>query len=920
MRFFYMEEFVNSETEYFYNLYKKPTEHTKCNVNNEYTGNFFENFLRQHFTAEQIALLPEIRSTAQVVRQANLEALDVYKNICLQRKLAPAVPSPNISDERVYIHHVLTPPSAQLQAIAAAIAEIGGTRNVTLRSFAYTDEAVADLLRAASGRERRPTEISISECLLGERAMDAIFRHHADPAGMELESLSLVNCGIGQATSQLESHFAGFLATELPDLLTTEIPVSLPVFLFLRYSWSIKKLDISGNILSLSATKLLGWALIESGIERIVLDNCGLTNETILPIAQALGTRNKTVTELSIQENIKITDLGEFCRNVVNHNRLQHLKMQGVTIKDADAFVDMLMRSPNLVAVHAFGVIGDEESAKEVVARIYAANKVVVDFDVPDDSNEFVFYRVPQLPAFEKWRVAFESKPLTVDCFSNECHVCGGFVRHDFVYTTNHPRVMTVGLVSSFSPGNVLDLQRTSSGFIVSLLVPPGKHFYAFCINGDLTKLTVSRQDFFVRVEPGMTLSEELRLADFVNVIEGTNAANALGKARNANEYATEAAEGRLDESKTAMKRCLEKDMEIINFKEICSQKEEADVRKMIVARFNLLNEVFTIFAARHRNFPIIKQSNVARFFELCELVETETLSKKRSEDFSAYQGVLTRQEIQQIIDQTFSAFEDVQEEEVGLEFQQRILMELSKLRKEKLAKTIHRPVTRVRFIEILLRASVFVLAKVRQCKTLSEQFAYICDKMIEPIFVRPPLAPFSRAHLANSEIVKLLTRLVPDSTAQDDRSVFRQIFMRFAESQDSFIRLAHILRLQDKVFTTDDVRAVFALSKIPQVDGMALDNPRLSYPEFVEAFCRLALVYKFQKSQRAASGKSSKSDTSSLSVKSAAPTEKAGDRWRKAVVGAGEKGDKQIDILAKTIETFYDFTVAKMRSAINQV
>ncbi|KAF4650746.1 hypothetical protein FOZ61_011058 [Perkinsus olseni] len=150
---------------------------------------------------------------------------------------------------------------------------------------------------------------------------------------------------------------------------------------------------------------------------------------------------------------------------------------------------------------------------------------------------------------------------------------------------------------------------------------------------------------------------------------------------------------------------------------------------------------------------------------------------------------------------------------------------------------------TRTKLIESIIRLAI-VIGKTEEL-SVDKSFARFVDYYIEPkVLYATGLTPFPRRLVQSDEIEKVCI---------DYLQLIRRLHTRYGGCPEQFVALPQLLRLIGKNFTSKDARSIFILSK-----GPAVDNSRqsLTYGQFIEALCRLAVVLRNQRSSSAAAVK----------------------------------------------------------------
>jgi hypothetical protein len=160
------------------------------------------------------------------------------------------------------------------------------------------------------------------------------------------------------------------------------------------------------------------------------------------------------------------------------------------------------------------------------------------------------------------------------------------------------------------------------------------------------------------------------------------------------------------------------------------------------------------------------------------------------------------------------------------------------------------RKLSRANFIEILLLTAVFLAASNRS--NVKTEFVRFFDSVLLKRFSFDfhGIFPFDRTLLyTNEETAEVLSKIAAHGS--DEKALFHQVFSKH-RNFEGFAKLVSLMRIQDKFFTAEHIKAVFYLSKFPKVEED--ERQKLTYEEFVEGFSRLAIV-SYSKGRNCAAG-----------------------------------------------------------------
>jgi hypothetical protein len=452
-------------------------------------------------------------------------------------------------------------------------------------------------------------------------------------------------------------------------------------------------------------------------------------------------------------------------------------------------------------------------------------------------------------------------------------------------------------LRSSFADYTRVELQREQSAsckrvaFRCEVLVPPGSHNYIFeSVTPNCKKkiLLHARDQTSVDLTSITSKTPESQLLNLCKDYTYAGKINTLPTVKEADFQIPEHLEGEKKAKpevdpwaedpirQQALRECYEADLPMVHLDEICHIEEENEVKESIWEIYGHLYDTYSIYAGRS-SWPLIRQVDVYSFFEEAELLDRgpfaddgrqgtpsapsspdlrtkskeqpnpPALNQKTSVDQAADQGKapaeastatrsltsllaaashpLTTQDVQQMIVQTITRRKSqIRGDASWLTRRKLMVVQLTRE---------GAPINRVQFVEVLLRAAVALRGREPSTSAALKSFA---KNVLLRRIMQPPLSPFPRGLALQPCDVRdaLLAR----------RKSLREAYERFGSNEQSFQRLAQLLKLCDRMFTGKHVASIYALSRRPMKHPTATSSG-LSYDEFSEAVARLALIWQ---------------------------------------------------------------------------
>lgn len=269
-----------------------------------------------------------------------------------------------------------------------------------------------------------------------------------------------------------------------------------------------------------------------------------------------------------------------------------------------------------------------------------------------------------------------------------------------------------------------------------------------------------------------------------------------------------------------ALSDCFEEDVKIIYLKDVCHVDDEEAVKEALRSKYDLYYECYALFAGRSQ-WPFVRYVDMFSVFEEARVVD-RTGGRKRME-----KRRLHMQDIHVMITQTLANHNGgdpvtAPEAEGDRGPKKKIVPEGN-------------PLTRPQFCEVMLRAAI----SWGDDLSASAAITLFADEIVAGHLLQPPLAPFPRG----------LAQRPGDynDALQNSSRTLKEAWERFGYSSVAFQRLAQLVRLCDRSFTSKHVASIYTLAKVPVVDdrvSTAGDTRGLSYSEFLEAVSRLAMVW----------------------------------------------------------------------------
>ena len=850
----------------------------------------FQNILEKHFTHEEISMLPDCMTTSSGLEN-NLQGPQLYQIFCKKLGISPIVPPPTISTEKVHLSDAICSqfdvPSLHLRAISLAIEKLGGTRELVIGSESsfgpcLSDSAVSEVVKCSTGDYIKPKVLSIFGCFLGDNTLRAILEGPANRDLSILEALRIVSCGFKDGDDDQNGFSLFGQLLSLPSQLK-----------------SLKTLDLSGNIIRGTLSNLISLNLLSGALERLVLNNCDLDDMTNFNSALS---SNKLLKELSVKDNPKVS-LNPLLRSLALHPRMTHLdvssgfKPRSPICEEYDSIVTILENSLSLQCLHITA------RKSEMLMNLHrGAHSSDLSLELKEN---LVISRAPEFPEYLNWQIGGE------DDFEGRCWICERFKCHRFIFPSQDTRIESVDVIFDFTKKR-FPLKYDKGTWQGNILLPPKKHQFAFSINKTNQLVTSSAAPNEIVSSLFMDCLKEVNWVDLKGDVNEDSPADSHSQDRSGQGTIDRILQSRQE----AVTRCKQVEVEDINLRNICHFSEEVPIKQAVDDCWTILAEVFAIVSARKGSFPFLPQSAVEGVFSSVGLVLldlNDPLSEHRGSLINAdtgigllngipiiYRGTLTPSDIQMIVQevngesltQTACASSRQKSEDAVTDIMSRqkaIIAEMHRIRTERMGETSHKPLDRKKFIEVVLRAAIFVSSKLsltskNEGGSTASVFRFICETLCKGTYIKYPRTHLPYEIIANSSVFETtLNRLIPES--MERRSIFGAAFNRYGRSDDAFLRLVQLLKMQDRLFTAEDAKAVYALARIHTID---VPSRKLSYDEFIDAFIRLAAIHsQINESQHRRMARNS------------------------AVINTGE-------ILAKNLETFHALFNAKIRASQN--
>lgn len=469
------------------------------------------------------------------------------------------------------------------------------------------------------------------------------------------------------------------------------IPVALPLILHLaRPGCAIRRLDLSATALSLEMGRCLGWALMNSPMEALVLDKCCLNDQSLSCLTEGL-LQNSFLQELSLRCNSLSGAPGPvnaLIHTAGRHATLAHLDFSENPIhRDCIFELTALMQySCSVLAMHILGEgVGSKDSL--MVARACRSwveenmkRKVFCGDDVKEDSEEDTFgedeeelilCRARHVDELTDWRITSPimrtKKPQGTASYDKTevitappswmprgCWICKKCSTVRFRYVVpdrgegeeSGSRGSRLFLRSSFADYARVELQREQSSeckrvaFCCEVLVPPGSHNYVFeSVSPNRKKNLLLHARDQPSTEP-TTISDcsEYQLFELCKEYTYGGKVNMLAPVKDIDFHIPEHLEcepkvkqevdpwAENPKRQQALRECYEADLPMVHLDEICHIEEEDEVREAIWELYGQLYDTYSIYAGRSL-WPRIRQVDVYSFFEEADLLDRGPLA-----------------------------------------------------------------------------------------------------------------------------------------------------------------------------------------------------------------------------------------------------------------------------------------------------
>jgi len=273
-----------------------------------------------------------------------------------------------------------------------------------------------------------------------------------------------------------------------------------------------------------------------------------------------------------------------------------------------------------------------------------------------------------------------------------------------------------------------------------------------------------------------------------------------------------------------ALMDCFEEDIKIIYLKDVCHVDDEEAVKEALRSKYDLYYECYALFAGRSQ-WPFVRYVDMFSVFEEAHVVDRSGRRNKMEK------RRLHMQDVHVMITQTLAnhnggdAVMNTEAEGERGEGRGRIPKAVAD----------GNPVTRPQFFEVMLRAAL----SWGDDLSAGHAIKLFADEICSGVFLQPPLAPFPRG-------IALRPGEYSDAVLNSSKTL-KEAWERFGYSNVAFQRLAQLVRLCDRSFTSKHVASIYALAKVPVVNdrvSTAGETRGLTYSEFVEAVGRLAMVW----------------------------------------------------------------------------
>jgi hypothetical protein len=311
-----------------------------------------------------------------------------------------------------------------------------------------------------------------------------------------------------------------------------KIPVALPLVLHLaRPGSGIRRLDLSTSALSIEMGKCLGWALNNSPMEALILDQCSINDESLIALTKGLG-QNRLLLELSLRGN-QLSGAPEPINELIHiagrHASLAHLDFAENPLHQdcIQELVALMEYSCSVLAIHLLGQgIGGPDAV--IVARACrdwldgndksqdlnadsTAKEEVEEDTFGEDEEELVLCRARHVDALTSWRITSPANHRTkkkaipacdkvenitapLSWMPSGCWICKKCATVNFRFVVpdrgegdeSGSTGSKLFLRPSFNDYSRIEMQREQSAgrkrvaFWSQVLVPPGVHNYLF--------------------------------------------------------------------------------------------------------------------------------------------------------------------------------------------------------------------------------------------------------------------------------------------------------------------------------------------------------------------------------------------------------------------------------------------------------
>ncbi|KAF4712450.1 hypothetical protein FOZ62_029056, partial [Perkinsus olseni] len=479
-------------------------------------------------------------------------------------------------------------------------------------------------------------------------------------------------------------------------------------------------------------------------------------------------------------------------------------------------------------------------------------------------------------------------------CFSG-CWICERCSLHTFRFESkilipierhsnsdpSHVSIATVSLLASFTtrPHRPVLMDRASVGkdnitFSKKLLIPPGDpHYVAYLINNryalyneDTPTVSTSEvpQHLLQRLFPD-SMTRPLRVNTYITTTQqqstSSSSSDVVRQQQQQHSITPSLSQTMLQPlhaHQNEMDKAFQDDISRLPIAQLSSVAEENDLLKILRPRYSVIVDLWALLVGRSSNKQIVKPTDVLTLLLLLD--KPQMMSG--TNDFTGIDSTVIAQCLDQVMSSSSNDADDylsrrtlggdkdgvrsrVEGKNEMMEYNVMTMRHTS----SRSSSSTTTSFTRTKLIESIIRLAI-VIGKTEEL-SVDKSFARFVDYYIEPkVLYTTGLTPFPRRLVQSDEIEKVCI---------DYLQLIRRLRNRYGGCPEQFVALPQLLRLIGKNFTSKDARSIFILSK-----GPAVDNSRqsLTYAQFIEALCRLAVVLWNQRSSSSAAAAAVKRDT----------------------------------------------------------